>query len=160
MHCILPEAGTALNIIPERCTAEVMIRSTELDYLEQAGRSIENCAAGAAAATGCEFKTEKIASVKPVLFNQKLFDLAHANAVRLGETLDELPLWEASSDFGDVSRELPSMSILYRTHESGICWHSRDTAEAAAGDAALDAMIRAAKILAMTVIDLIKDGSK
>ena len=161
MHIILPEAGEALNIIPEKAVAEVMVRSTELDYLHSAEKGINGCAAGAAASAGCGFSLDKIAAVKPVLFNEGLFDLVSANyslAADSGEPLRILPLWEASSDFGDVSRTVPALSLLYKTHDADICWHSRDVAAASTAEPALASMLEASKILALTLADLIYGG--
>jgi amidohydrolase len=155
MHCILPEAGTVLNILPECCTAEVMIRSTELDYLKNVERNISGCAGGAAAAAGCNYEMELLSSVKPVFFNQDFFEKLKYNMQRQGEKLEEMPLWEASSDFGDVSREIPSLSLLYQTHDADICWHSREAAREADSEKANEAMLRAAGYLALTAIDLI-----
>ena len=155
MHCILPEAGTVLNIIPEHSIAEVMIRSTELDYLKKVEKSLSDCAGGAAACTGCSFEMELLSSAKPILFNRELFDKLKANMKREGEALEEIPLWEASSDFGDVSREIPSISLLYKTHHSQTCWHSREAAREADSEKANEAMLRAAGYLANTVIDLV-----
>ena len=63
----------------------------------------------------------------------------------MGEELEIMDLWEASSDFGDVSHEVPAQSLLYRTHEQVQCWHSKDVAEQAAGDKSNEAMLRAAQ---------------
>ena len=155
MHCILPEAGTALNIIPEYCTAEVMIRSTELDYLKNVEDSLAGCGGGAAAATGCSYEMELLSSVKPILFNNDLFEKLKTNMWSRGESLSELPLWEASSDFGDVSRIIPSISLLYKTHDESTCWHSREAASEADTEDSNEAMLKAAGYLAMTTIDLL-----
>lgn len=155
MHCILPEAGSTLNVIPEYSTAEVMIRSTELDYLRNVEKNLTDCAGGAAAAAGCSFEMELLSSVKPILFNADLFSKLEANMAASGEVLSKLPLWEASSDFGDVSRVIPSLSLLYKTHDTSTCWHSREAAAEADTGAANDAMLRAAGFLSMTLIDIL-----
>ena len=155
LHCIIPEAGTVLNVIPEKSVVEVMLRSTELEELIRVEERIRECADAAALAAGCGLEFKKLAAVKPVLFNNKLFSLAQKNAVLTGETLETLPIWEASSDFGDVSREVPSLSLLYKTHDETTCWHSKEAAAEAAESEANEAMLRASKIIAATGIDII-----
>ncbi len=161
LHCIIPEGGVVLNVIPEYTVAEVMVRSTELDELIDIEERIQDCARAAASASGCSFEIRKMAAVKPVLFSRMLFDKAAANMELLGESLYELPVWEASSDFGDVSREVPSLALLYKTHIDAVNWHSTEVADESFGEAANDAMLQAAKVLAATAIDLIfgSDGS-
>ncbi|MDC7226255.1 MAG: peptidase dimerization domain-containing protein [Spirochaetales bacterium] len=155
LHCILPEAGSVLNIIPEKAVVEVMLRSTELEELKAFGKRIIDCAEASASATGCSIEINLMADLKPILFNEKLFSLASENTLLLGEGLLPLPVWEASSDFGDVSRMIPSLSLLYATHGSDICWHSTDVARLSGKADANDAMLRASKILAATALDLI-----
>ncbi len=155
LHCIIPEGGKLLNIIPESAATEVMLRSTEVEDLETGENMIRDCAAASAACAGCSHNLVSMAAVKPILFNPKLFELAAANMNAAGETLERLPVWEASSDFGDVSRMIPSLSLLYKTHDEQTCWHSRAAADTANSAEAADAMFRAARILAATAIDLI-----
>ena len=155
LHSIISEGGSVLNIIPERSEVEVLIRSTELDDLIKVEDRIKKCAESAAVSAGCKVEFIKTAAVKPILFNRQLFRLAEDNSKLLGEELVTLPVWEASSDFGDVSREVPSLSLLYKTHGSETCWHSEEAALEAHSDKANEEMLRAAKILAATAIDLI-----
>ena len=155
LHCIIPEAGSVLNVIPDKAVVEVMIRSTELDDLQKYEKRVRACAEAAALASGCSFSLRMMAAVKPIRFNRDIFDLTAANMKEMGEELEIMDLWEASSDFGDVSHEVPAQSLLYRTHEQVQCWHSKDVAEQAAGDKSNEAMLRAAKILSATAIDLI-----
>ena len=154
MHCILPEAGRAVNVIPDRCVAEVMFRSTEIEELDGMAEKLEHCAEGAAATAGCTTELQLLSSMKPVLFNRKLFNLLERNMRSKGETLQEIPVWKASSDFGDVSRICPSISLLYNTHAGVKSWHSKEVARKAAENYAETAMLRAAGYLAMTAIDL------
>lgn len=155
VHCIMTEAGSVLNVIPDRAVVEVMLRSTELQDLVSFSKRIKDCAEAAGQASGCGIDLKMMASVKPIKFNQELFSLASANMEVSGEKLAALPVWQASSDFGDVSHEIPSLSLLYKTHDEDLCWHSRDVAKLSAGSEANEAMLRAAKILAMTAIDVL-----
>ena len=155
IHCIITDGGSVLNVIPQRAEVEIILRSTELEDILSIEKRVEDCVSAAAAAAGCGFEMQPMAAVKPVLFNRGLFELAAANMKATGEDLEKLPLWQASSDFGDVSREIPSLSILYKTHNENTCWHSKDVAEEAVSESAHEAMLRAAKILAVTATDII-----
>ncbi len=154
LHCILPEAGRLINVIPDRAVAEVMLRSTDIDELKTFEPRIKKCADSAAEAAGCQVDKETLSFTSPVLFDRELFELAAENAQMLGDRLEEFSNWEASSDFGDLSRVVPSVSILYKTHDQ-MCWHSSEVARASRGQKANEAMLRAAKILAATAVDLV-----
>ncbi|HAK46494.1 MAG TPA: hypothetical protein DCO79_11330 [Spirochaeta sp.] len=155
IHCVMPEAGTVLNVIPEKTVVEIMLRSPELEDLISFEKRIVDCTEAAAKAAGCDSVFKTMTAVKPVKFNRKLFELAAANMEASGEHLETLPLWQASSDFGDLSHEVPSLSLLYGTHDKNLRWHSRTVAEKSAETEANEAMLRAAKILAMTAIDIL-----
>ncbi|MDC7125654.1 MAG: amidohydrolase [Spirochaetales bacterium] len=155
MHCIIKEGGELLNIIPSRTVVEIMLRSTELEDLNNLTGRLRASAEASAAAAGCQAEFKQISAVKPINFNQPLFKLAAENMKLIGEELSTLPVWEASSDVGDVSHEVPAISLLYKTHETGVTWHSKDVAAAAHEDPANVAMLNASKVLAATAIDLI-----
>ena len=72
------------------------------------------------------------------------------NYAQLGVEIDGTPVqMGASSDFGNVSQELPAAMFLVETHPSGIPWHSAEAA-ALSGDAlALRGMLTGAKVLAV-----------
>lgn len=157
LHCIITEGGKLLNVIPDACSAEVMIRSSEPEDLEATEALVRMAAEGSALASNCSFEFIVNSCVNPILFNEKVFSLLEKNMSICGEKLNKMPVWEASSDFGDVSRSVPALSLLYKTHESGITWHSTDVVEGSKTPAAEAAMIRAAGYLAMTMLDLIAE---
>ncbi len=157
LHCIITEGGKLLNVIPDYSSAEVMIRSSEPEDLEETEKLIRKAAEGSALASNCGFEFIVNSSVNPILFDEKIFGLLEKNMATCGEKLKRMPLWEASSDFGDVSRSIPAVSLLYKTHEAGITWHSTDVVEGSKTPDAEEAMIRAAGYLAMTIIDLIEE---
>jgi amidohydrolase len=159
IHCIIIEGGTVLNVIPDKAVVEVMLRSTELEDLHTVVSRLEDCVNAAAAAAGCEVEMKSMSSVKPIRFNRGLFDLAAANMRAAGEELEEFPLWQASSDFGDVSHEVPALSILYKTHDEHTGWHSKEVADESVSKAANEALLRVSKILAATAIDIISRKS-
>lgn len=50
---ILPEGGTATNIIPDKGAIECTVRSATLNDIQSLQTKVENCCRGAALATGC-----------------------------------------------------------------------------------------------------------
>jgi len=110
-------------------------------------------AAGLATETQVEIKI--ISQIASSRFNLSLYQVVEANSALLGDGLAPLDFWGASSDYGNVSQLFPSLYALIKTHDPGIPWHSREVAERGISNQAHLGMIRAAKILALSAIDLL-----
>jgi amidohydrolase len=154
VHCLITHAGDAVNIIPMRSSIRVMFRAPEPGYLQELSVKVGHCAEGAALATGTRLELEEITRVQPSRLNPTMCRLVEENMTEVGQPPHRMELWPVSSDFGNVSQALPSLSLLIRTHEPGTIWHSRAVAETATSDQAHAGMLLAAKVLAMSAIDL------
>jgi amidohydrolase len=159
IHGIITSGGAAPNIIPEFAAATFYVRAARLDYLAELRRRVIVCAEGAALATGCSLKVvEAETAYEPMKRNQTLADAFRANMQRLGlpespEVKDRL----GSSDVGNVSQVLPTIQPYVRIAPAGTPWHSRAFEEAAASPLAREGMLAAAKVMAMTTLDLLSD---
>jgi amidohydrolase len=158
IHCIITHGGDAVNIIPHETSARIMFRSTEPNDLEALAARIEACIQGAALSTGTEAEVQKLTHVQPSRFNATLCSIVEGNMNALGIDLRSIELWGASSDFGNVSQEIPALSMLVKTHEPGVNWHSKAVAEGAVTRLAHAGMLLAAKALALSAIALLTDA--
>ncbi len=154
IHCIITRGGESVNVIPQWASMRVMFRSPDVKYLEEMRQRIEACARGAAASTGTEPVITLVTNVQGVLHNSTLYELTKTNMGTLGLDLALRPVGPASTDFGNISRAMPSFSFTVKTHEP-TNWHSKEVADTAVSDLAHDGMILAAKAMAMTAIDLL-----
>jgi amidohydrolase len=159
IHGIVTSGGAAPNIIPEFAAATFYVRSARLDYLGELQKRVVACAEGAARATGCSLKVvESDTTYEPMKRNQALADAFRANMQRLG--LQESPEMKdrlGSSDVGNVSQVLPTIQPYVRIAPEGTPWHSRAFAEAAVSPLAREGMLAAAKVMAMTTLDLLTE---
>jgi amidohydrolase len=159
IHGIITSGGAAPNIIPEFAAATFYVRAARLDDLAELRQRVIACAEGAATATGCRLKVvEAETAYEPMKRNQTLADAFRANMQRLG--LRESPEMKdrlGSSDVGNVSQVLPTIQPYVRIAPDGTPWHSRAFAEAAASPLARDGMLAAAKVMAMTTLDLLTE---
>ena len=159
IHGIVTSGGAAPNIIPEFAAATFYVRSPTLDYLAELEQRVIACAEGAARATGCALTvTDSDTTYQPMKRNQTLVDAFRANMQRLGvrespEVKDRL----GSSDVGNVSQVLPTIQPYVRIAPDGTPWHSRAFAEAAVGPLAREGLLAAAKVMAMTTLDLLAE---
>lgn len=158
LHGFLKEGGTAPNIVPERTSGEFLIRSRDRAYLDELVEKVRKIFKGAALATGCQvnltFDEEPYIDLRndPVLAR-----LTTANLRRLGhEPLDGVP-WEraGSTDMGNVSHEVPAIHPTIAIAAEDVAGHSHAFLEAANTPRGYQAMVDAAKTLAMTGADLL-----
>ena len=159
VHGIVTSGGAAPNIIPEFAAATFYVRAATLDYLATLRTRVVACAEGAAAATGTALKVVDYDNTyEPMKRNQALADAFRANMQRVG--VPESPEMKerlGSSDVGNVSQVLPTIQPYVRIAPDGTPWHSRAFEEAAVSPLAREGLLAAAKVMAMTTLDLLAD---
>ncbi|MCI0802031.1 MAG: M20 family metallopeptidase, partial [Chloroflexi bacterium] len=163
IHGIITDGGKAPNVVPEYAAANFMLRCRDRDYLSDVvvGRVLQ-AAEGAAAMTGCRLEVEEYypfyENVRP---NAVIAGLLLNNAAVCGLKLDEpLPGRQgsaASTDFGNVSQAVPAYELRYAVSEQPVASHSREMAETAVSEYALNAAINVAKAMTLTACDLLLD---
>ena len=159
IHGIITNGGAAPNIIPEFAAATFYVRAPRIDEMWRLHARVVACAEGAAKATGCTLKViQHDNTYEPMRRNQTLLDTWRANMVRVGvadspEVKDRL----GSSDVGNVSQVLPTIQPLVKIAPDGTPIHSRAFETAAVSPLAREGMIAAAKVMAMTAVDLLAD---
>jgi len=161
IHGIILSGGAAANIIPDYAAIRYRTRADDSDYLEEVVQRVIACAEGAAKATGCRLEwTEYMPGYENTMPNKVLLDLMTMNMRSLGLSVnnERRRSGRGSTDFGNVSRRVPGIEArLAITDDWEIPGHSIEFREAAGSDHGRQAMLNAAKSLAMTTIDLLTD---
>ncbi len=161
IHGIITHGGVKPNIVPDYAAAEFYIRASTDDYCAELIRKVENCAKGAASATGATLEYTVIEpSYQSRLMNRTMGKLFEENLAVIGEPLNPLPPGSGagSSDIGNVSQVVPTIHPYISICDEGIAGHSIEFERASVSDRAHEAMLIAAKALAMTAIDLLTDS--
>ncbi|HYM49101.1 MAG TPA: M20 family metallopeptidase [Candidatus Limnocylindrales bacterium] len=161
IHGIIREGGTAPNIVPERSTGEFLVRARERAYMEELVQKVKNIFQGAALATGCSVKLSLEGDpYEDMRNNGVLAHLFEENLRRLGvqPVSDPVP-WETagSTDMGNVSHVVPAIHPTLAITAPDIATHSQAFLQASDSLRGYQAMIDAAKALAMTGADLLLD---
>lgn len=162
LHGFLKEGGTAPNIVPERTSGEFLVRARDEPYMQELVQKVKNIFQAAALATGCSvkltFEEEPYADMRNNGVLAKLFE---ANLQRLGIDPAEGVPWEnaGSTDMGNVSHVVPSLHPTLAIASPEVAGHSQAFLEASGSLRGYQAMIDAAKALAMTGADLLADPS-
>ncbi len=159
IHGIILSGGAAANIIPDYAAIRYRTRADDSDYLAEIVERVVACAEGAARATGCRLEwKEYMPGYENTMPNKVLLELMTSNLRSLGIEVnnERRRSGRGSTDFGNVSRRVPGIEArIAITDQLDTPGHSIEFREAAGSNQGRQAMLTAAKGLAMTAIDLL-----
>jgi len=159
IHGIITRGGTYPNIIPDITEAQIYVRACDRSYLDTVTEKVRNCASGAARATGCTVRIKPFErSMDNLINNRVLAGLMEKNLHELGiDEIAEEDLEPGSTDFGNVSHEVPSLYIYAATAPKGSSLHTRGFTRLSITPAAHQSTLNAVKAMALTGLDLFSD---
>src|SRR6056297_89727 len=159
MHGIINKGGESPNVVPDLAEAKFYFRSHDKKYLKEIINKATNIARGAAQMTGCKVEwnnfEESNDNLKP---SKKLADIFEKELKKL-ETEKIMPPEKqyGSTDMGNVSQVVPSIHPYIKIGEE-ITGHTVEFKEATMSDKGHQALIKAAKALALTGCELLSDS--
>ncbi len=154
IHGIITDGGQAVNIIPERAAAVLGIRSPDGAYLRHLIGRVEACARAAAEATGASVTVAHGLLHEPLRYVPALAEVVRRNARALGFEMGERFVG-ASTDLGNLSQAIPTVSYTLPTCPPGVGMHTREALEAGAAEVGLAGMMNDARVMVMAAIDLL-----
>ncbi|MEW5720190.1 MAG: M20 family metallopeptidase [Chloroflexota bacterium] len=157
VHGIITHGGTALNVIPEYAAAQFSIRAATRAYVDEIAQRVIQCAQGGANATSAQLKYTIDDGLAEFIPNRAMANAFAENWRALGaQVLEPRPNERmGSTDHGDVSHSVPSLHPYIAIAPEGTAGHTVAFRQAAISPAGQDGMLKAAKGLAMTTIDLL-----
>ena len=161
IHGIISHGGVKPNIVPDYAAADFYVRAVTDEYCKELVNKLENCAKGAASATGATLKYTIIKpSYQSRVMNKTMGDLFEKNLEEIGEPIIPLPPGSGagSSDIGNVSHVVPTIHPYVSICDDSIAGHSTEFEKASASERGHEAMLNAGKALAMTALDLFSDA--
>jgi amidohydrolase len=155
IHGVITHGGDAPNVIPDYTAAVMYVRALDPEYLDQVFTKVENCAKGAALATGTEVKiTPYPMRYAPRKRSFELEKVCQHNMEAMGLTVEEPePGKMGSTDLGNLSQKVPAIHPYIAIMGREVAGHSVEMAEATLSPLGQEILIKAAKILAMTAYD-------
>jgi len=158
IHGIITYGGAAPNIIPDRAEASFSIRAADGETAAQTLERVLNCGRAAATATGAAVEFEPKKGYEAMKPNRRLAAAFEQHLRELDWPLDPLPerAKMGSTDMGDVSHVLPAIHP-YMTIGKGVAGHTVEFREAAVTEQGFQAMLAAAKTMALTGLDVLTD---
>ncbi|KAF9114527.1 hypothetical protein BGX27_010584 [Mortierella sp. AM989] len=168
IHSIVTNGGQAANIIPELASMITMYRANKNEDLVKLHDQITEIAESSAAATGCTVKIEKTMEYLPLNNNPTLADRYGSYMKSMGvhyqpRSVDEVTP-AGSTDMGNVTFAFPGIHPVFNiasldgVREPGLSTHSLLFAERAGTELAHKTVIRAAKGLSLTALDVLLDA--
>ena len=158
VHGIIEQGGQAVNAIPDHAAARIEVRSYDRPYLDRVIERVKRIVEGAALMTDTRFSLAKTTEFHGKIPVRRLNDLVMANAARAGATAIEPPRERTgSTDFGNVMYLVPGSCINLPFVDRGISPHTQGFLDRGKSPEAHEAIVLGAKILAMTVLDLLQD---
>ena len=150
VHGIITKGGSAANIIPDNVEMEIQIRAKNISAIKEAALKVDRALRGGALAMGAGVEIETIPGYMPLRGNKTLAKIYERNLQLLHPEamLRDSGHRPSSTDMGDLSCVIPALHAYSRGVEGKFhsCeFHVVDP---------VAACIEPAKILAMSVVDL------
>lgn len=155
VHPIITKGGDLVNIVPADVRLETYVRAKTMAAIEGTYGKVSRAFKAGGDSIGAETHVRTIPGYLPLACSPALNDLFRKNASQFlpPDRIIEAGHFGASTDMGDISHLIPSLHpFVGGTHGA------HHTKEFCASDY-VTACILPAKLLAMTIIDLLADGA-
>lgn len=158
---VIEDGGTAMNVTPEYARVVMMTRAATYESVQELRERVHNCARGAATMTGTRLEIHEEPVYAERLIVPSLKDVVHGNLGLVDVPQpDGDPQTFASADSGNVSQYIPHVTFMLPMDDKGSTPHTAAFAAACNTEFAFEQMIKAAKIMAATAIDLLSDHDR
>ena len=156
IHGIITDGGQAANVVPKYASAKISVRAASRGYVAELCRKLENIAQGAALMTGCEVKLTK---------GNELYDMRPSYVIGSAyqKNMEEVGLNLAipregrgmhSTDFGNISYKVPSVTGGFAISHEPIPGHSQEVVDASGSDYGYDQFIKVSTAMTLTALDI------
>lgn len=160
IHGVIVEGGTAPNVIPEYTKAKYYIRAADIDTLHEVYEKVENIVKGSALQTGCTSSMKLYQNlVENMVLTPSLDAIYEKYITELGNTVKHVEdvVMPGSSDVGNISQVVPTIQPHISITDVQIAGHSQDMVNASCSQKAMDAIVKGAKALAFTALELFEN---
>ncbi|RAH61390.1 amidohydrolase [Aspergillus piperis CBS 112811] len=165
INIIIPEGGTAHNIIPDKAQVRVNVRSETLKEMNALRERVENCMKGAALATGCAVDIvpamDPYADIRP---NESLCTeftrYMGSKGMDYYCDLQKKDIGAFSTDMGNISYKVPSFhGHFFIPTPPGTAMHTEAFRDAAKTEEAHDIAMSVGKGMAVAGLKVLADKS-
>lgn len=158
VSAIITEGGSVVNVVPSVVTMQIMVRAFNLEAMMDASKKVDRALKAGALAVGGKVEIHQSVGYLPMKSDRRLSGVYRSNMIAYGganeDSFVELYQTAGSTDLGDLSQIKPCMHVWSGGITGGL--HTKDYRLADQEEA----YILPAKMLALTVIDLLYDNAK
>jgi amidohydrolase len=159
IHGIITDGGQAVNVVPKYASAKLAVRAASRGYLQELIGKVKKIAEGAALMTGCELK---ISDGRMMFDMRPSYVLGHvydANMKEVGLDISQRRDGRGmhSTDFGNVSYKLPSVTGSFAISHTPIPGHSQEVVDASGSDYGYDQFLKVSTAMTLTAFDILTD---
>ena len=156
VHPIITNGGELVNTVPAKVTMETYVRGASLEAIYGAAAKVDRAIEGGSYAIGATAEIKTYKGYLPLLQSESISALMEENARLLPEMPEIIQGVDmcGSSDVGDLSHLIPTIQPTMGGFYGKL--HAEDFAVANERSAYLDT----AKLMALTVVDLLCNGAE
>jgi amidohydrolase len=163
IHGIITHGGDAPNVVPHRTEAKFFVRAGDRAYLEVLENKVRQIAQGAALMTET---TVEINYGSPTCYDMRpSYPIGRAyeeNMRRVGMEInarDQGQRGPYSTDFGNVSYIVPSVTGSFAISHTPIPGHSQQVVDASCSEFGYSQLLKVSTAMALTALDLFTDAA-
>lgn len=155
---IISDGGEQVNLIPGKTSCSFLIKSLDMDVIEDVTEAIKRCGEFSANLYSCALDIHPEGpDYLPLLTHEKLLTVACHNLKEQGIINVEAPPYtNVSLDIGNVSHKIPTVHPYIGICEDKIPYYSAEFADATVSPYAKSAMLKGACAMALTGLDVIQ----
>ncbi len=159
IHGIITHGGEAANVVPKYAAAQILVRADSRDYLHELIDKVKNIGQGAALMTGCEIQITEGREMYDMRPSYVIGDVYAKNMQEVGLDLSQAREGRGmhSTDFGNVSYKVPSVTGSFAISQVPIPGHSQEVVDASGSDFGYDQFIKVSTAMTLTALDLMTD---
>ena len=154
VHPIITNGGELVNVVPDLVTMETYVRGATPEAVKDASAKVDRAIRGACIAIGAECEITDYKGYLPLVQSEALSGIFEENARSIGLGVHHGYDMTGSTDMGDLGHIMP----IIQPCMGGFCGNLHSVEFAVADKVA--AYVLPAKLMAMTVIDLLAERAE
>lgn len=160
IHGIITHGGDAPNVVPKYAAAKFYVRAASRAYLEELLGKVKKIAEAAALMTETEVKITEYETCYDMRPSYVTGTRYLENMKAVGLEIHPRPEGRGmySTDFGNISYLLPSVTGSFAISHEPIPGHSQQVVDASGSNFGYDQLIKVSKAMALTAFDLLTDS--
>ena len=155
---VISNGGDLVNVVPSKVTMEIMVRAFSIDAMTDANKKVNRALQAAALTLGGNVEIKDSIGYLPMKTDRNLGDIYKQNMMEYANLTEDNFIMDyqtaGSTDLGDISQIMPCLHVWSNGVTGGLHteeYHMEDEEKA---------YILPAKMLALSLIDLLYDDAK